>query len=216
MTLKSLAFLLLQCLFAPVAFGLGSTFILQWEMKQQGLTFSNFSTTAIPDDHISFLAIVVFMLVDALLYFVLTWYIEGVHPGQYGVAKPWYFPFMPSYWCGRSTKLSREVSLHESLQEDQEELLCKLQRALDVIIYPIHAGLTESGEEEGGSTNCEDEPKGLPLGISIQKISKDFFTGLLCGRRKKIAAVNDLSLNLYEGQITVILGHNGAGKTTTM
>ena len=29
-------------------------------------------------------------------------------------------------------------------------------------------------------------------------------------------AVNDLSLNLYEGQITAFLGHNGAGKTTTM
>jgi len=29
-------------------------------------------------------------------------------------------------------------------------------------------------------------------------------------------AVNKLSLNLYESQITSFLGHNGAGKTTTM
>lgn len=29
-------------------------------------------------------------------------------------------------------------------------------------------------------------------------------------------AVKDLSLNLYEGQITVLLGHNGAGKSTTL
>lgn len=29
-------------------------------------------------------------------------------------------------------------------------------------------------------------------------------------------AVEDLSLNLYEGQITVLLGHNGAGKSTTL
>lgn len=28
--------------------------------------------------------------------------------------------------------------------------------------------------------------------------------------------MKNLSLNLYEGQITAILGHNGAGKTTTM
>lgn len=29
-----------------------------------------------------------------------------------------------------------------------------------------------------------------------------------------VPAVNNFSLNIYEGQITAILGHNGAGKTT--
>lgn len=29
-------------------------------------------------------------------------------------------------------------------------------------------------------------------------------------------AVRDLTLNMFEGQITVLLGHNGAGKTTTL
>ncbi len=34
------------------------------------------------------------------------------------------------------------------------------------------------------------------------------------GGRK--VAVKNLSLNMYKGQITALLGHNGAGKTTTM
>ena len=29
-------------------------------------------------------------------------------------------------------------------------------------------------------------------------------------------AVDNLSLNFYEGEITALLGHNGAGKTTTI
>lgn len=33
---------------------------------------------------------------------------------------------------------------------------------------------------------------------------------------KTRTAVRDLTLNMYEGQITVLLGHNGAGKTTTL
>ena len=35
------------------------------------------------------------------------------------------------------------------------------------------------------------------------------------GTSKKVA-VAGMTLNMYEGQITALLGHNGAGKTTTM
>ena len=46
------------------------------------------------------------------------------------------------------------------------------------------------------------------LGVSIQHLSKVYDNGKV--------AVEDLTLNFYEGQITSFLGHNGAGKTTTM
>ncbi|NP_080734.3 ATP-binding cassette, sub-family A (ABC1), member 14 isoform X2 [Mus musculus] len=57
----------------------------------------------------------------------------------------------------------------------------------------------------------EPEPVGLVAGIRIQHLYKEFIL-----KNSTLMAVNDLSLNLYEGQITVLLGHNGAGKTTTL
>lgn len=55
--------------------------------------------------------------------------------------------------------------------------------------------------------DCEEEPANLKAGIRISNLSKSF------GSK---TAVNKLNLNIYEDQITVLLGHNGAGKTTTM
>ncbi|PKU30094.1 atp-binding cassette sub-family a member 3 [Limosa lapponica baueri] len=42
-----------------------------------------------------------------------------------------------------------------------------------------------------------------------------FFAVFKVGNKMK-EAVKDLTVNMYEGQITVLLGHNGAGKTTTL
>ncbi|KAG1691215.1 ATP-binding cassette sub-family A member 3 [Nymphon striatum] len=53
----------------------------------------------------------------------------------------------------------------------------------------------------------EISPSGQTAGIEIKNLSKSF-------NRK--TAVNGISLDLYKGQITALLGHNGAGKTTTI
>ena len=39
-----------------------------------------------------------FSVIDITFFF--TRYVEAVFPGEYGIPKPFYFPCMPSYWCG--------------------------------------------------------------------------------------------------------------------
>ena len=57
--------------------------------------------------------------------------------------------------------------------------------------------------------NFEAEPNDLTLGVSIRGLRKVYTRG------NKVA-VDRLTINFYEGQLTSFLGHNGAGKTTTM
>ncbi|XP_047427991.1 phospholipid-transporting ATPase ABCA3 [Mugil cephalus] len=81
---------------------------------------------------------------------------------------------------------------------------------------PRMALVNEKEEEEDAEKALkgefiEEEPSGLVSGIKIKHLAKEFKVG-----NKTRQAVRDLTLNMFEGQITVVLGHNGAGKTTTL
>uniref|UniRef100_A0A8C2WVA7 ATP binding cassette subfamily A member 3 n=1 Tax=Cyclopterus lumpus TaxID=8103 RepID=A0A8C2WVA7_CYCLU len=81
---------------------------------------------------------------------------------------------------------------------------------------PRMALVNEKEEEEDAEKALkgefiEEEPAGLISGIKIKHLAKEFKVG-----NKTRQAVRDLTVNMFEGQITVLLGHNGAGKTTTL
>lgn len=54
----------------------------------------------------------------------------------------------------------------------------------------------------------------MEYAVEIQNLSKDYETGFL--RKKRVRALDDLTLNVKPRQIFGFLGGNGAGKTTTI
>ncbi|KAL4693465.1 hypothetical protein H8957_002629 [Semnopithecus entellus] len=86
-----------------------------------------------------------------------------------------------------------------------------LQRSYWFVESPEKKTEVSQFYEQMQSKYFEAEPTDLIAGIQIKHLCKVFQ-----GHNTTKVAVNDLSLNLYEGQITVLLGHNGAGKSTTL
>uniref|UniRef100_A0A8C2W134 ATP binding cassette subfamily A member 3 n=1 Tax=Chinchilla lanigera TaxID=34839 RepID=A0A8C2W134_CHILA len=172
---------LLSCLLSNVAMAMGAQLIGKFEAKGTGIQWQNLLSPVNVDDDFCFGQVLGMLLLDSVFYGLVTWYVEAVFPGQFGVPQPWYFFLLPSYWCGNP----RMVVGKEEEDSDPEKAL--------------------------RTEYFEAEPEDLVAGIKIKHLSKVFQVG-----NKEKAAVKDLSLNLYEGQITVLLGHNGAGKTTTL
>lgn len=71
----------------------------------------------------------------------------------------------------------------------------------------VKGGDHESSLDYKSNSNFETEPVGKNAGIQVRGLRKVY---------DKKVAVKNLNLNMYEDQITVLLGHNGAGKSTTM
>ncbi|KAG7461875.1 hypothetical protein MATL_G00195770 [Megalops atlanticus] len=164
-------------LLSSVAFGYGCENFSRYEEQGLGIQWSNIGQSPEEGDRYSFVVSVIMMLIDSFIYWLLTWYIENVFPGQYGIAKPWYFPFTATYWCGTSAAPHSDPDL--------------LKGSADQNCY------------------MEPPPPNMKAGVSIRNLVKIYKTG------KKVA-VDGLSVDFYEDQITSFLGHNGAGKTTTM
>uniref|UniRef100_A0A1I8FY36 ABC2_membrane domain-containing protein n=1 Tax=Macrostomum lignano TaxID=282301 RepID=A0A1I8FY36_9PLAT len=214
---------LLSCLIPQLAFGVGCKFIGSWELASVGLQHKNFYDSPLATSEFTFNQVVVMMWIDSGILMLLTWYLEKVFPGAYGVPKPWYFPFSPSYWCGQSKKaLTVDVeggidNLGASASSLASSPVSDSSRSSQE--KPASNGVTAGVELNGhNSSHFEDEPKHLSVGISVRNLTKVYEPGRCACKKnaKPFTAVDNLSYNFYEGQVTSFLGHNGAGKSTTM
>uniref|UniRef100_A0A8C2G5Z1 P-type phospholipid transporter n=1 Tax=Cyprinus carpio TaxID=7962 RepID=A0A8C2G5Z1_CYPCA len=83
---------------SPVAFGFGTEYLSRYEEQGLGLQWDNIHTSPLEGDEYSFFTSIHMMLLDAVIYAFLAWYLDNVFPGQYGIGRPFYFPLQPSYW----------------------------------------------------------------------------------------------------------------------
>uniref|UniRef100_UPI0037E6FBBE retinal-specific phospholipid-transporting ATPase ABCA4a n=1 Tax=Semicossyphus pulcher TaxID=241346 RepID=UPI0037E6FBBE len=226
---------ILVSLLSQVAFGFGTEYLSRYEEQGLGLQWDNIQTSPLEGDEFSFLTSICMMGLDTVLYAVLAWYLDNVFPGQYGISRPFYFPFLPCYWLnsvapaadktGFDNLANKEQVEPQKKEEKKEENKNSNQqknqerrRTLKKTTSCEHQDQRErleSQERHGSSLTLkcqqffEAEPDDLVKGVCIHDLVK-VFAG------SSTPAVDGLSINFFESQITAFLGHNGAGKTTTM
>uniref|UniRef100_A0A672SH32 P-type phospholipid transporter n=1 Tax=Sinocyclocheilus grahami TaxID=75366 RepID=A0A672SH32_SINGR len=171
---------------SPVAFGFGTEYLSRYEEQGLGLQWDNIHTSPLEGDEYSFFTSIHMMLLDAVIYAFLAWYLDNVFPGQYGIGRPFYFPLQPSYWLNSKQCKHREKRERMEKEREREEQL-KMQEEIQQ----------------------EEIQPGLLMGVSVQDLVKVY-------SKSSRPAVDCFNMNFYEGQITSFLGHNGAGKTTTL
>ncbi|XP_065607453.1 glucosylceramide transporter ABCA12 [Cyrtonyx montezumae] len=181
----------LLSLLSPTAFSYASQYIARYEAQGIGLQWDNMYKSPMIGDNTSFGWMCWLILIDSFIYFILGWYIRNVFPGRYGMAAPWYFPLLPSYW----------------LEYNWLPFWSEKQRGFIFTKLVFRKEASHNSQICAPPPHLEPEPSDLTLGVSLHGITKVY------GSK---AAVDNLSLNFYEGNITSLLGHNGAGKTTTI
>ncbi|KAM9713003.1 retinal-specific phospholipid-transporting ATPase ABCA4a isoform 3-T3 [Menidia menidia] len=226
---------ILVSLLSQVAFGFGTEYLSRYEEQGMGLQWDNIQTSPLEGDEFSFLTSIFMMGLDTVLYAVMAWYLDNVFPGQYGIGRPLYFPLQPCYWFNTVAPASGKLELDKKgfdnlankeqgeQQKKAEEEENADQKQADVkkdvpscehqdrrdLLGKENQTEHEMDKEKEEQSFFEAEATDLVKGVSIQNLVKVFGS---CST----PAVDGLSINFYESQITALLGHNGAGKTTIM
>ncbi|KAK3602190.1 hypothetical protein CHS0354_004706 [Potamilus streckersoni] len=193
-------------LFSTSAFGLGGKYFLFYEIEGSGVQWETLNWSPLEGDTFSLMYIILMMCLDTVLYLLIAWYIDNVHPGSYGLPKPWYFPLLKSYWLTGHVDVQTKSCANLICACCQK---CASKREGLSIIEENQACAMNLQSTEDGNIGFEVEPIHLKQSVQIKHLTK-------IHSKNERPAVDRLSLNLYEGQILALLGHNGAGKTTTM
>ncbi|KAK7479401.1 hypothetical protein BaRGS_00029318, partial [Batillaria attramentaria] len=197
-----------------------------------GISWSNYHEPVYPNN-LPLSHVMLMLLFDTAIHLTITWYLDTVLPGEFGVPQPYnFFLTVSLVFSSGSTSSSRLAYNNQSTSSSRVWRIVTIPgRALVIRLLPrgkfdvpqsFYDFLTRSywcpsqriisssplTSDQHQEHAVQDEPRGLEAGIQIRNLRKVFPGGRV--------AVDNLTLNMYEGHITALLGHNGAGKTTTM
>lgn len=153
---------ILSCLLPNMAITWAFKVIQMFEGRGKGVVWSTIWEPGNPRDQLNPAIILIMLAFDTFLYLLITWYIDQVNPGTYGVPQPWYFPFQKSYWCG-SRLTNHSVSSEGPVSGENQQYFEKEPAGLKpgIIIKNLRKEFKELGRKtkvavENVSLTCSE------------------------------------------------------------
>lgn len=198
------------CILAPACFALGANVFADFEGGLVGVQRSNVGQET---SNFSYNACIAMLLFDAVLYGLLAWYLDKVLPSEYGTSMPLYFPLLPSYWCGIANKTYSERDSTASKKSNLVgDYFSSVFSANTNISYEaVSPERLLRGDVNGAHCSSVEEDVSADLRqqigdykcVQVRGMTRKFKNA--AGGEDRVA-VNDLNLNLYQNQISVLLG----------
>lgn len=179
-------FRVLSCLLPNMSLNYGIRLLSAKELYSQPQEWSNLFDM---DYHYQALSIGIVMCVQlwsCVFYLFLYWYLDNVWPWQQGVPKSPFFIFSPRFWQSVGSGPSAKSHLNFMASH---------------AIRPLR----NQGEY------FESQPEAQSYAFRLRDVRKEFGSG-----KNRNVALDNVNLDLPEGELCVLLGHNGAGKSTLM
>ena len=212
----------IAALLPPVNLLLGAFTIGEFERM-----FFNFETKDVTKNHINYSLSTCYIMftADFFIYLFLGWYLQNVIPHEYGVAKPWYFLFLPSYWFGDCChKKNSELEI-EPTEEKAEKVKVQTKKVENgqneeivtekIIIEDVRSESSNNSIFDDNPHKDEDDFQNEDIYrdknkkndvFMLRNVTKVYGDGKM--------ACNSISFNLFRNEIFALLGRNGAGKTS--
>ncbi|KMZ02516.1 phospholipid-transporting ATPase ABCA3 isoform X3 [Drosophila simulans] len=167
------------------------------EMQSVGAQWYTMDNTASSGHKLSIVAHMLIMISISWIELLICLYIEAVRTGEFEVPQPWTYPFQRRYWCPlrNVSSVFHQGALLPLAKTNSEGNLPGTNPTGQPFIY-----LDDRTQENFQRVNINKK-----IGIEIRSLSKTF------GFRN---VVKDLFINVYENEITALVGHKGSGKTT--
>ena len=154
------------------------------------------------------------MIIDVIYLGLLSWYIGAIWPSEFGTHKPWWFIFDPSYYFQCFTSVFGTRAYWEEVCGNRFQKVNNAEKEFNLEMVNAN-GVGNRGQSPSSDGSVEVVAESLAQQradgkcVDIQNLYKHFDTPT-----GKKTAVDGLTLTMYSGQITALLGHNGAGKVS--